>query len=362
MFGLELQNYDVGPKLEEFLQSWGSTVEDALKVVLYILPVSEDDLSSEIRFNAVQSAADLFTAFKAHILAAPSTILPAQLTNRKLIDLLTFILKATRCLQLMGEMYGVRKGGYVGGLRLAFRVEVLKLLIKVGIWRLSEFKIHIEEECFHILGPSGSPRRKLLGPEAGHSILDRTEISTQELLGDWSKETTVLSTFDTCEISPCRNLLFGHQKTAVIIAELLYQIRPVIHAFCLLQARTHRHWRPWILAIALDTVSVGILDHILLKEENPSPSNPPTPRSSTGTATSDSLSTKHRLLIEEELKRRRAGLVGGILLRQPFFDKFLGVICLRLDHIIKHIPILNLFNVLDTILAYRHFYFATSGT
>jgi hypothetical protein len=95
-----------------------------------------------------------------------------------------------------------------------------------------------------------------------------------------------------------------------------------------------RSWPAWFLAIIVDHLSLVLLE-----------------------AKGECLAPNER----QEVDRRRFGQYYA-LLRSPFFDRFVQGSVVKIDSVIKRIPILNVFNLLDIWLALQPLYFSTSGT
>jgi len=123
-----------------------------------------------------------------------------------------------------------------------------------------------------------------------------------------------------------------------LIAEVIFHGRPLIHLMALMR-RGRKSWLAWAVAVFLDQASIILLTPILQPRPN----------------------SRAASLELAELKRRQ-NLLWWALLRSPFFDKFLRRPSEIIDRILSRIPVINLFRIMELLLALQPFYFTTSAS
>ncbi|CEM16827.1 unnamed protein product [Vitrella brassicaformis CCMP3155] len=133
-----------------FMQTWGGQLEEWCRLLLYLLPVEEADPATETRAQLAYSAVDLFSLYRESV-QAPATDLPvlARLPNKQKIAYvwLSLVLRSLRCIQVLLEMWESRRHGFRASMRLCFKIECVKLVLRVAIQQLSPFGLYVDEEC-----------------------------------------------------------------------------------------------------------------------------------------------------------------------------------------------------------------------
>ncbi|CDI75739.1 hypothetical protein, conserved [Eimeria praecox] len=399
------------------LEMYGGTVEDIARLALQVLPAHAADDRSERRFLIIQGVFDVFCLYRAHFLSPPGELLQAEALHHQwkirrecssesagvsrlagisrdpavpllggrplemganttvglptsvrvaLFGAISLALKIVRALQLLLEVSALRQGGEGPRFALCLRLELLKLVLKLMLRALTPFAFYCDEHSIcqalaahkekQVISDSEKLRpfygrrtgRKVPPlPSAARQLARDHEALTaaaaaEQLPRQWALIIVVwLFNELKASASPRRLciLLNRFRSTAwrPVLAEILYHIRPFIHLYLLRRARNTMSWTPWLVALFIEANSVSLLHGSPQVMEHLSP------------------------VEAAELHRRLTGVTYA-LLRPPFFDKFLARPVEAIDFVVRRVPLLNHFNVLDAFLAYRGLYFTTSNT
>ncbi|CDJ49831.1 hypothetical protein, conserved [Eimeria brunetti] len=344
------------------LEMYGATIEDVTRLALQVLPAHATDDQSERRFLIIQGLFDVFCLYRSHILSPPGLLLHAEALHHQwkhrracsldtagisrptstsrtpavpsfdaqpmgkgantveglptsvrlsLYGAVSLALKIVRALQLLLEVSALRRGGDGPRFALCLRLELLKLILKLMLRALTPFAFYCDEQsiCQALatqkekqMNSDSERLRPFYGRRTGRKIPPLPSAAREPVLG-----------------------------------EVLYHIRPFIHLYLLKRARNTKSWTPWLVAIFIEANAVSLLHGSPQVMERLSP------------------------IEAAELHHRMTGLPYA-LLRPPFFDKFLARPVEAIDFVVRRVPLLNHFNVLDAFLAYRDLYFTTSNT
>ncbi|CDJ27699.1 uncharacterized protein EMH_0010240 [Eimeria mitis] len=399
------------------LEMYGGTIEDITRLALQVLPAHAADDQSERRFLIIQGLFDVFCLYRSHFLSPPGELLQAEALHHQwkrrrdcsletagissvtdisrtpavpllnarpveggtntveglptsirlaLYGAISLALKVIRALQLLLEVSALRRGGEGPRFALCLRLELLKLILKLVLRALTPFAFYCDEQSIsqalatqkekRIISDSEKLRpfygrrtgRKIPPlPSAARQVADDhqaqiTAAAEQQLPQQWAL-LVVLWLFNELKAntspSRLRVLLNLMHSTAwrPVLGEVLYHIRPFIHLYLLRRAKSTKSWTPWLVAIFIEANSISLLHGSPQVMEHLSP------------------------VEAAELHRRLTGLPYA-LLRPPFFDKFLARPVEAIDFVVRRVPLLNHFNVLDAFLTYRDLYFTTSNT
>nr|CEL65275.1 TPA: hypothetical protein BN1204_011305 [Neospora caninum Liverpool] len=169
--------------------------------------------------------------------------------------------------------------------------------------------------------------------------------------------------------------LLAVQKKHLLIGEFLYHFRPIFHLLLLRRAFRKRErrrkgtpavslheglWLPWAAAVAIDILSNHLIQKGLVQEWEPDESGQGAAALRQHVDAGFPLPTAEEFEQAELQSRRKCIYLAA--LRSPFFDKFLLRPSEGLEKLLKSIPFLRNFNILEAFLVYRHLYFTTSGT
>jgi len=216
------------------------------------------------------------------------------------------------------------------------------------IFRLSGFRIYVDYGCVaprtHTTqGTFSSCYSDFRGRRTGRVLRKGPTYSRCRVPGTYEGR----HTSETSQLSQVYSLVdlfdwvLSLCKRRDVVSEVLFNLRPVVHSWLLSRTADSNRWKPWMFALVVDVIGAKVLQSFIDKD------------SSTDLTTN---------ALEIAEYNRRRSLIRLALLRSPFFDIFLQKPCLVLDNLIKKVPILNLFNVLESFLTFRNYYFATSGS
>eukprot|EP00933_Yihiella_yeosuensis_P037483 TRINITY_DN31433_c0_g1_i1.p1 TRINITY_DN31433_c0_g1~~TRINITY_DN31433_c0_g1_i1.p1 ORF type:complete len:402 (-),score=48.55 TRINITY_DN31433_c0_g1_i1:335-1540(-) len=367
----------------DFMETYGDSLEQMLSIGVYLVPVQEEaGEPAGFGSQAVYSAIDLFNLYRTVLLRAPSElpVTDASSSSSSLGDqptlrlrglritytLAAFTLRALRSIQVLLEMHACRKGGQQHALRVCMRIEVIKLVLKMVLRSTMPFSFYIDEDAIEDAEPPKLEQRRqlahqqMLADASGGSIPSpaspqgssptttqsqyvgrRTGRSLAALEVSGSTVGAVTPSAAPVAMPRVADGLFRDRSVAstqIAVAEFLHHCRPLLH-LAMLHRRGHKSWAAWAVAFILERVSLALLvPHIK-------------PKPDTRAAT-----------LELAEVRRRNNLTWWALARSPAFDKLLLGPCQVLDSILKRIPVINLFNIMELFLTLQPFYFTTSGS
>ncbi|KAL8434251.1 hypothetical protein Efla_002016 [Eimeria flavescens] len=273
-------------------------------------------------------------------------------------------LKVVRALQLLLEVNKLRQGGEGQRFALCMRLELLKLVLKMMLYALTPFAFYCDEQSIgqaleihkgKQIAAEADKLRPCYGRRTGRRIHPLPSALSQaheqqiptvspppELPRRWALLVALWLLKELKEALSLHRLNDIGKRLAStpwrpLLGEILYHLRPFIHLYLLKRARSVKSWTPWVVALLVEAHSVSLLHGSPHVMERLSP------------------------IEAAELRRRLTGLPYA-LLRPPFFDKFLARPFEAVDYIVRLVPLINHFNVLDVFLVYRNLYFTTSNT
>eukprot|EP00931_Biecheleriopsis_adriatica_P119982 TRINITY_DN95134_c0_g1_i1.p1 TRINITY_DN95134_c0_g1~~TRINITY_DN95134_c0_g1_i1.p1 ORF type:complete len:374 (-),score=74.21 TRINITY_DN95134_c0_g1_i1:52-1146(-) len=346
-----------------FMDRYGDQLENLLNIGVYLVPVQdeEDELGGGFWSQAVYSAIDLFNLYRTVLLrtpeelpvceplgissAQPSGQVSGQLRHLRLTYTLSaFVLRGLRSIQVLIEMDAWRRKGPEHALRICMRLEVVKLVLKMMLRARMPFSFYIDEDAIEAAEPpklleqkrsavfgstaadTGEARTAFVGRRTGRSLgaLEARAGAAPRLL----PLRTAVGLRSSCTAA-C---------TQLAVAEALYHSRPLLH-LVLLRRRGRKSWAAWLLAFLLERISLNLLQlHVRPKDD-----------------------TRAAALETAEVQRRR-NMLWWSLARSPAFEEIGLRPCEVLDSILKRIPIINMFNIMELFLALQPYFFSTSGS
>ncbi|CAE7938475.1 pex16 [Symbiodinium sp. KB8] len=359
-----------------FMDRWGEQLEQMLQMCVVLVPVQEDD-DDKAGFwsQAVYSLSDLFNLYRTVVLRSPEEIPVCDNPNTGIVSmtqppskelrrarltymLAAFALRALRSIQVLVEMDAFRRKGSKHALRVCFRLEIVKLVLKVFLRLRMPFSFYVDEVAIEDAEPP-----KLLEQRNAALLGKRDEQATESDAACAAAETVYVGrrtgrslkaleaqgpgNGDTAPqpaaAPPARVAAgLGEDRTPntrqIVVAEVLHHMRPLLH-LTMLHRRGRKSWGAWLVAVLLDRISAGLLEQELR------------PKSGTRAAA-----------LELAEVRRRQNQVWWALLRSPMFDKLLRRPSEALDWVLKKIPVINMFNIVELALVLQPFYFSTSGS
>ncbi|CAE7420207.1 pex16 [Symbiodinium pilosum] len=358
------------------MDKWGEQLEQMLQMCVVLVPVQEDD-DDKAGFwsQAVYSLSDLFNLYRTVVLRSPEEIPVCDKQNGGVVSvsqppskelrharltymLAAFALRAIRSIQVLIEMDAFRRRGSKEALKVCTRIEIVKLVLKVFLRMRMPFSFYVDEVAIEdaeppklleqrnaaLLGkrdqqtsseatPSeATAQTAYVGRRTGRSL---KALEAQSSNGDVEQQPTA---------APPARVAAGLREdrspitSQIVLAEVLYHSRPLLH-LAMLRRRGRKSWAAWLVAVLLDRISAGLLAQELR------------PNSGTRAAA-----------LETAEVRRRQNQVWWALLRSPMFDKLLRRPSETLDWILKKIPVINMFNIVELALVLQPFYFSTSGS
>eukprot|EP00747_Dinoflagellata_sp_TGD_P182710 gnl/TRDRNA2_/TRDRNA2_37058_c0_seq1.p1 gnl/TRDRNA2_/TRDRNA2_37058_c0~~gnl/TRDRNA2_/TRDRNA2_37058_c0_seq1.p1 ORF type:complete len:367 (+),score=64.19 gnl/TRDRNA2_/TRDRNA2_37058_c0_seq1:29-1129(+) len=337
-----------------FMDKYGDPLEQLLSVAVYMVPVQDesDDLTG-FWSQVVYSVIDLFNLYRTVLLRSPNAVPVAvpsrgegsrelQLTSlRRRYTAGAFCLRALRSVQVLLEMRALRQGGGAkGALLTCMKVEVLKLTLKLSLRTAMPFCFYVDEDALEEVEPPTKGRAGRGMHALGNAPPDG---GSEVFVGQRSGRRLPPMGGRGGAVRPIGSLLESRTEATpmILAAEALHHGRPLVHLLMMLR-RGQRSWAAWWVALIIDRLSYVLLASQVEAQRRPSES-----RAS---------------LLEMAEVRRRRGLIWWALARSPFFDKFFLRPSEFLDRVLKRIPIVNVFNVVELFLALRPFYFTTSGS
>jgi len=374
----------------KFMEVYGDPLEQLLNVLVFMVPIQDDeDDVAGFGSQAVYSVIDLFNLYRAMVkrrLHSLPVLGPSGKTisidgsldhqedssalqaKRLTYTTAAFLLRVLRSVQVLIEMYAHRSYGRKYALRVCMRVEAVKIVLKMVVHSQTPFSFYIDEETVEEAEPAaslpvaeqdaeaapengaGAAAEAFVGRRSGRTLPalqacaasndDASITSAGGFVGRRSGRT-----LPALEAGPPRMLRSfdpSQGNPQMWCAELLYHSRPLVHLWLLVK-RGPASWVTWFFALAMDRLSLEMLTRSLR------------------TRALVRTGTRAARLELGELARRRQ-LLWWALSRSPVFDKVLKRPCEVLDRIISKIPILNLFRIMELLLALQPFYFSTSAT
>ncbi|OEH73705.1 hypothetical protein cyc_00660 [Cyclospora cayetanensis] len=361
------------------LEMYGGTVEDVTRLALQVLPAHATDEHSERRLLVLQGLFDVFCLYRAHFLSSPEELLQAEALHyqwklkrtrtldsggalsfqgsssvphafdqrhrlkegKEIQDLpvalrlalygaASLALKVIRVLQLLLEINALRRGGEGRRYTLCLRLELLKLVLKMILYALMPFSFYCDEQSiFHALDTYKEKQMTAETHKSRPSYGRRTGRKIPPLPSAAATRQYVLP------IAP------NDEHEAAIAAAALQQIPRqwalLVILWILNELKTNLSWERLCAIGLIEANSISLFHGCPQLMERLSP------------------------IEDAELHRRLTGLPYA-LLRAPFFDKFLARPFEAIDFVVRRVPLLNHFNILDAFLVYRDLYFTTSNT
>lgn len=356
-----------------FMDTWGAQLEQMLQMCVLLVPVQEeDDDKAGFWSQVVYSASDLFNLYRTVLLRSPEEIPVCEASEggdlvtgpskelrkaRLSYMLAAFTLRAIRSIQVLIEMDAFRRKGSKYALQVCTRIELVKLVLKIFLRLRMPFNFYVDEVAIEDAEPPKlleQQRNALLG-QNGNSETANAETAAptpkpEPYVGRRTgRSLKALETLETPEgQSPRRppppRVADGLRRdctpnsSQIVVAEVLYHSRPLIH-LAMIRSRGRKSWAAWILALFLERASAGLLAMELRSMPH----------------------SRARVLETAEVSRRQ-NLMWWALVRSPFFDKLLRRPSETLDWILKKIPVINMFNIVELFLVLQPFYFSTSGS
>ncbi|CAK9092029.1 unnamed protein product [Durusdinium trenchii] len=356
------------------MDTWGAQLEQMLQMCVLLVPVQEeDDDKAGFWSQVVYSASDLFNLYRTVVLRSPEEIPVCEAAHRGVLAkpskelrrarlsymLAAFALRAIRSVQVLVEMDAFRRQGAKYALHVCTRIEVVKLVLKIFLRFRMPFNFYVDEVAIEDAEPPKlleQQRNALLGqsqngnaeapseaapsPAADQPFVGRrTGRSLKALEG---KAPT--SDAPKAPRPPPPRVADGLRRdctphtSQIAVAEVLYHSRPLIH-LAMIRSRGRKSWAAWVVALLLERLSTGLLAMELR-----------------------SLPNSRASLLEAAEVSRRQNQMWWALVRSPVFDRLLKRPCETLDWVLKKIPVINLFNIVELFLVLQPFYFSTSGS
>mmetsp|Transcript_54981 Transcript_54981/g.102997 ORF Transcript_54981/g.102997 Transcript_54981/m.102997 type:complete len:374 (+) Transcript_54981:42-1163(+) len=355
----------------EFMDKWGEQLEQMLQMCVVLVPVQEDEGNNAGFWSqAVCSLSDLFNLYRAVVLRSPDEIpvcddtghglQPAQPSTRLRQARLTymlaaFALRAIRSIQVLIEMDAFRRQGSQYALRVCTRIEIVKLVLKAFLRFRMPFKFYVDEVAIEDAEPPKLMEQRnaaLLGNRDAQTSPNNSAPATSAPTPYVGRRTgrtlnpvqvDIAAPLPPPAATPARSSIGLRQDSTpatmqIAVAEVLYHCRPLIH-LAMLRRRGRKSWAAWLVALLLDRISAGLLAQDLCAK-----------------------SGSRAAALEIAEVRRRQNLVWWALVRSPLFDKVLRRPTDALDWILKKIPVINMFNIVELLLVLQPFYFSTSGS
>lgn len=358
-----------------FMDTWGAQLEQMLQMCVFLVPVQEDDDKAGFWSQAIYSVSDLFNLYRTVVLRSPEEIPVCEAEGGDLVKngpskelrkarlgymLAAFTLRAIRSIQVLIEMDAFNRKGSKYALQVCTRIELVKLALKIFLRLKMPFNFYVDEVAIEDAEPPKlleQQRNALLGQQQNGN----SETANAESAAPAPKPEPFVGRRTGRSLKALENLEGGSAEpeaprpapprvadglrrdctphsTQIAVAEVLYHSRPLIH-LALLRSRGRRSWAAWIVALLLERLSAGLLAMDLRSMPN----------------------SRARLLEAAEVSRRQ-NLTLWALVRSPAFEKFLKRPTDVLDWILKKIPVINMFNIVELFLVLQPFYFSTSGS
>jgi len=332
----------------DFMDTYGEPLEQLLNVLVYLVPVqdSEDDIAGFWN-QTVYSVIDLFGLYRTVLLRSPDA-LPVSVAEsgtsghpgggiqraRLTYTIAAFSLRSLRSVQVLLEMYAYRVGGAKMAMRVCFRVEVVKLMLKLLLRSRMPFAFYIDEEALEeVEPPKANPALAAAQPTKIRAVPGADDVFVGKRSG--RKLPALPSPMAPARILPGDT---SAPSLRAMIGEVIFHARPLVHLM-VLSRRGRKSWVAWFTAIFLDQASLVLLTPVL------------EPRAGSRAAS-----------LELAEMKRRQNLLWWALLRSPFFDKFLRRPSELLDRILSRVPVINLFRIMELLLALQKFHFTTSAS
>ncbi|CAE8685514.1 unnamed protein product [Polarella glacialis] len=354
-----------------FMSRWGEPLEQLLSVGVFLVPVQEEeDDHAGFYSQAVYSATDLFNLYRTVLLRSPDE-LPVcepsasgtvcatgssspQLRHLRLTyTLAAFALRSIRSVQVLLEMHAARRGGPRHALHVCLRIEVVKLALKMLLRSRMPFAFYVDEDAIEEVEPpklleqkrammsslGQTPPEGAAGVAGSSTFVGRRSgraLPALEGSGDTSLAVAQPPPPRVADGLRADSTPVGDAR--LVAAELLHHSRPLLHLLLLLR-RGRKSWVAWWAAFLIDRLSLAFL----VPQVSPRPG------------------TRAAALEVAEVRRRK-NLMWWALARSPAFDLVLLRPCQILDQVLKRIPVINLFNIMELFLVLQPNYFSTSGS
>lgn len=321
---------------------YGDKLEQLLSMLVMFVPVQDNEEDVAGFWNQVVfSITDIFSLYRTVLLRNPETIpvvagppgsmQQLQLRTRRLqYSIAAFLLRALRAVQVLFEMHAVRISGARRALRTCLRIEAVKLVLRLWLRSRTPFSFYVDEEAL----------QDAQGAESNNQAVDPLA-SAEQFVGRRSGKTLRPLSIQADGGHAQLDGLVADAAVAVpriMVAETLFHSRPLVHLLSMMRYG-QTSWTAWLTALILDWLSIAFMGH----------------------GTSQRTGTRAAVLELAELRRRR-NLLWWALARSPLYDMTLRRPCEVLERVIRRIPLLNMFNLMELVLALQKFYFSTSGT
>eukprot|EP00913_Durusdinium_trenchii_P017964 g16882.t1 len=407
-----------------FMDTWGAQLEQMLQMCVLLVPVQEeDDDKAGFWSQVVYSASDLFNLYRTVVLRSPEEIPVCEAAHRGVLAkpskelrrarlsymLAAFALRAIRSVQVLVEMDAFRRQGAKYALHVCTRIEVVKLVGGGEIRGMASVKVKGDptssslildvidgvpimakdvQECWiklHLLlqmlkiflrfrmpfnfyvdevAIEDAEPPKLLEQQR-NALLGQSQNGNAEAPSEAAPSPAADQPFVGRRTGRSLKALEGKAPTSdapkaprpppprvadglrrdctphtsqIAVAEVLYHSRPLIH-LAMIRSRGRKSWAAWVVALLLERLSTGLLAMELR-----------------------SLPNSRASLLEAAEVSRRQNQMWWALVRSPVFDRLLKRPCETLDWVLKKIPVINLFNIVELFLVLQPFYFSTSGS
>lgn len=315
-----------------FLLTHGDNVSMGLQTALYMMPVNAENT---VQLQGINSISEVFQLYKSYVLRNSRGSYAYLISG--------FLLRAIRCVQCIAEMHRHSVSGKDSALNLCTKLEFLKLGLKLLLRFLQPKQmrsfskdlepnsIFIEDEIFEVVERDTlNPKEPepYVGKRSGIMLPEGRRTRNKRTVGKVAPRNTdslsIPNSDDTFSSS------FSSMDYKTVAAELLYHLRPLVQ---LRLIKTEKKWVAWVLPVLMEACSL----YLLRSKEN-------------------------LTAMEKSEVQRRTQLFWYCLARDPMwaliFEKPVGY----LDYAWNKIPGLNYLNIIQICLAFRPYYFTTSGT
>lgn len=323
-----------------FMADYGEQVEQLLSILVYFVPVQDEegDGLAGVSTQATYSVIDLFSIYRTVLLRRPAAVpvalaagfhgdkAEALATLRGRYTATAFSLRSLQALAVIVEMRARKVSGARQVLVSCLSVEAVKLVLKLLLRFTMPFAFYVDDAALESAEPS---RPSPFNTDAGPGSPSGPGLGSQ--IGRLSPQAPSLLSLVSKRTGP---------SALTLVAEVLFHGRPFLHLTAMLQ-KGEKAWSAWTAALACEGLAYALLHAAV--QQRPGPQ------------------TRAMALEQAELARRRWLLIWAFA-RSPFFEAFLERKAVALDKFLRRVPVLNVFNFVEIFLAFRPFYFYTSGT